>query len=132
MLKALNKIPFKSFDKIKEHIKTKYPKASDKEIREALKKKVKDRFIKMKEQRKLMNTIFSPTTKCWFHDIFDNGFNPSYYHIFIGTNHRYEYVNPLRDKEVDSVLESYKIFCEKYKPLNSLLIKIRVYFLKLV
>ena len=118
MLKALNKIPFKSFDKIKEHIKTKYPLATDKEIREALKKKVKDRFIKMKEQRKSMIKIFSPTTKCWFHDLFDNGSNPKYYHIFIGMNNRYVHVNPLQDKKTDSVLESYKIFCEKYKPFK--------------
>ena len=94
MLKALNKLPFKSFDKIKEHIRKKYPKATDKEIREALKKKVKDRFIKMKEQRKLINKIFSPTTKFWFHDIFDNGFSPSFHHIFIGMNNRYVLVNP--------------------------------------
>ena len=118
MLKALNKLAFKSFEKIKEHIKAKYPLATDKEIREALKKKVKDRFIKMKEQRKLMNKIFSPTTKCWFHDLFENGFNPSYYHIFIGMNNRYVHLNPLENKKTDSVLESYKIFCEKYKPFK--------------
>ena len=115
MLNALNKIPFKSFEKIKEHIKSKYPLATDKEIREAQKKKVKDRFIKMKEQRKLMNKIFSPTTKCWFHDLFDNGSegNYKYYHIFIGMNNRYVHVNPLPDKKTDYVLESYKIFFKK-------------------
>ena len=82
----------------------------------------------MKEQRKLMNKIFSPTTKCWFHDLFansvspssasDNGSNPKYYHIFIGMNNRYVHVNPLQDKKTDSVLDSYVKFCEKYKPFK--------------
>ena len=73
MLRVIQKLPFKSFEKIKEHIRQNYRKATAKEIREVLKKRVKDRFIKMKEQRKSMIRIFSPTTKCWFHDLFDNG-----------------------------------------------------------
>ena len=72
----------------------------------------------MKEQRKSMIKIFSPTTKCWFHDLFENSSNPKYIHIFIGMNNRYIHVNPLQDKKTDSVLESYKIFCEKYNHLN--------------
>ena len=70
MLRVIQKLPFKSFEKIKEHIRKKYSKATDQEIREVLNRRVKDRFIKMKEQRKSMIRIFSKAGKNHYNVIF--------------------------------------------------------------
>ena len=131
MNELLNKLPFKSFDKIKHHIKKQFTDVSDQQIRAALKNRVKDRFIKMKQQKPLMNRIFSSSTGSWFHDLFENGaerlstrsansssFNPKYFHIFIRTNNRFVVAHPLQDKKTETILASYKQFCEKYKPFK--------------
>ena len=115
MQELLKGLPFKSFDKIKHHVRKEFPNVTDKQIRAALKNRVKDRFIKMKQQKPLMNRIFSSSTGCWFHDIFENSpsFNPKYFHIFIGTNNRFVVAHPLHDKKAETILASYKQFCEK-------------------
>ena len=102
MNELINKLPFKSFDKIKRHIKTKFPNVTDKQIRAALKNRVKDRLIKMKQQKPLMNRIFASSTGSWFHDLFENGGKgePKYFHIVIGTNNRFVVVNHLQDKKL--------------------------------
>ena len=98
----LNKLPFKSFDKIQRHVRNVFPNVTDKQIRAALKNRVKDRIIKMKQQKPLMNRIFASSTGCWLHDLFENSssFNPKYFHIFIGTKNRYVVANPLLDKKI--------------------------------
>ena len=120
MQELIKKLPFKSFDKIKHHVKKQFPDVTDKQIRAAVKNRVKDRNIKKKYQRPFMIKIFADTTGCWFHDLFENSKYglPRYYHIFIGTNTRYVVVNPLRDKKTSSIFESYMKFVEKYKPFK--------------
>ena len=120
MNELLKKLPFKSFDKIKQHVKKQFPDVTDKQIKAAVKNRVKDRFIKRKQQKPLMIRIFSSSTGSWFHDIFENpkiGL-PRYYHIFIGTNNRYVVSIPLKSKTTSSILESYMEFCEDYKPFK--------------
>ena len=54
MQELIKKLPFRSFDKIKHHVKKHFPNVTDKEIKNLLKNRVKDRYIKMKYQSPLM------------------------------------------------------------------------------
>ena len=63
---------FKTFDHVKKHVKKQLPDATDKEIREVIKNKVKDSFVNKKKIKPLMIKIFSRTPNTWFHDLFEN------------------------------------------------------------
>jgi hypothetical protein len=114
----LQTLKFKTFAKVAPQIKKKFPGVTDKEIREALKTKVKDTYISPKQQRPLMIKIFANSIGCWFHDIFENQKNtsPRYFHIFIGANNRYAVANPLPDKNSQTILASYKQFDKRFAP----------------
>ena len=103
--KIIDKSYFKTFDHVKEHVKRQLPDATDKEIREVIKTKVKDSFVNKKK-------INTPNT--WFHDLFENpkSTNPKYFHLFIGTNTRYGVAYPLNDKSSRSVMMTLRQFVE--------------------
>jgi len=113
---AINKYPFKSFDKVKAYIDEKFPEhpVTDNEIKSMLSNKVKDHRIKRKNMLPFMIKIFSKTFNTWFHDIMI--LNKKHYHVFIGTNNRYVVINDLSNKSSKVILESLKKFVEKYKP----------------
>ena len=64
MQELIKKLPFKSFDKIKHHVKKHFPNVTDIEIKKLLKNRVTDRYIKMKYQRPLMIRIFADSIGC--------------------------------------------------------------------
>jgi hypothetical protein len=116
----IDKLHFKSFVKVKDHVKKLIPEVSDKEIREALKQRVKDPRIKLVHQKPYMIKIFSRSLNTYFHDIFDNGKHgdPRYFHIFIGTNNRFAVVYPLENKSGKMVIGLVSKFVKKYQPVK--------------
>jgi hypothetical protein len=120
MEEFIKTLKFKSFEKVAPAIKKKFPEATDKEIRAVLKNQPKDSFVPRKQQKLLMIKIFSNSPGSWFHDIFENpkGSSPRYFHLFIGTNHRYGVAHPMKDKNSKTVLESYRKFDNQYKPFK--------------
>jgi hypothetical protein len=116
----IRKVKFRSFTKIKSYVKRFLPNVTDKDIKEALQKRVKDPIIKTKQLKPLMVKIFSRSPNTYFHDLFDNTKNgdPRYFHLFIGTNTRYAVAHPLANKNSKTILESIKRFVEKYNPVK--------------
>jgi len=116
--KIIDKSHFKTFDHVKEAVKKQLPDATDKEIREVIKTKVKDSFVNKKKIKPLMIKIFSRTPNTWFHDLLENPKNaePKYFHLFIGTNTRYAVAYPLNSKSANAVMSTLKQFVETYKP----------------
>ena len=118
--KIIDNSHFKTFEHVKDHVRDKLPNVTDKEIKDVLKLKVKDPFVKKKIIKPLMIKIFSRTPNTWFHDLFENPKNgtPKYFHLFIGTNTRYGVAFPLNDKSSSSVMSTLKQFVEKFKPVK--------------
>ena len=69
--------------------------------------------------RYYMNRVYSPAPNCWFHDLLDNGTDPStprYWHVFVGVNTRYLDAFPLNGKSNNDVKQSLTQFINKYHP----------------
>ena len=118
--KIIDSTGFKSINKFKKAVLEKYPNITDKELRQIYKERSKDPRVDLKKMRPFMIKIFSSSTDTWFHDLMDNSKNgyPRYFHVFIGTNNRYGVAHPIEDKKVDTILESFKTFVDKYKPIK--------------
>ena len=118
--RIINETGFKTINKFKKAVLEKYPDVTDKELREIYNERNKDPRVDSKKMRHLMIKIFSSSTDTWFHDLMDNGknSNPRYFHIFIGTNNRYGVANPCNDKKQEHIMNSFKTFVDKYKPIK--------------
>ena len=118
--KIIDKSHFKTFDHVKDHVKKELPEVSDKEIKEVIKLKVKDPYVKKKKIKPLMIKIFSRTPNTWFHDLLENpkGAEPKYFHLFIGTNTRFAVAYPLNDKSSRSVMKTLQMFVSEFKPVK--------------
>jgi hypothetical protein len=116
----IDELHFKTFDKVWPAVKEQFPEITKDELRDILKKRVKDPYRMEKKNRKYQVKIFSQSPDTWFHDIFDNTTegNPRYFHVFIGTNSRYAVVKPLRNKNASSVLETIRSFVEEFEPVK--------------
>ena len=79
-----------------------------------------DLHIKLSQTPKLyMNRVYSSAPNCWFHDLLDNGTDPStprYWHIFVGVNTRYLEAYPLNGKSNRDVQQSLTQFINTYHP----------------
>ena len=79
-----------------------------------------DKHIKLHNlPRYYMHKIYSSAPNCWFHDLLDNGTDPSsprYWHVFVGVNTRYLDAHPLNGKSNNDVQQSLTWFINKYHP----------------
>ena len=117
---AIDKTHFKTYKHVKKHVKNKHLNVSSKQIKDVIKQRLKDKFIKRKDIKPYMIKIFSNRPNTWFHDLYDNtaGRNPRYWHIFIGTNNRYVVVYPLNSKSAKDINYTLKQFINKYHPVK--------------
>ena len=118
--KTIDKTHFKTYRRVKDIVKSKYPTVKSKKIKKVISKRVKDKFIKQKQIKPYMIKIFSNRPGTWFHDLYDNtqNKNPRYWHVFIGTNNRYAYCLPLESKSAAAVKETLAKFINKFDPVK--------------
>ena len=106
---------FKSYNHLYPMIHKQFPDKSNKEIREAIKKKFHDRNMKMRQKRPYMNRIFDPLIGCYFHDLLQQTNDrptgwPHYFHIFLESNSRYAFAYPVDDKTERTAIETLNKF----------------------
>ena len=114
----IDKLHFRTFDKVYDEVKKRVPTVTKKELRKILMARKKDRHLKRKQVKPFMIKIFSPSTGTWFTDLLDNGRenDPRYWHVFIGTNNRFAVVQPLDSKNAVDVRRSLNDFINAYHP----------------
>ena len=115
---VIDKLHFRTFDKVYAEVKKQVPTVTKKELRKILMKRKKDRHLKRKQVKPFMIKIFSPSTGTWFTDLLDNGRenDPRFWHVFIGTNNRYAVAYPLDSKNAGDVRKSLSDFINTYRP----------------
>ena len=114
----IDKIHFRTFNHLQEKVKAKFPKVNDELLKKIIKKRLKDKFVKVKKIKPYFIKIFSTQPNCWFHDLLDNGKDqdPRYWHIFIGTNNHFAVALPLKNKSAISIRKTLTDFIQKFHP----------------
>ena len=106
---------FKSFNKLYPLIHRHFPNMSKSEIKEAIRKRIHDRHLKMTHKRPYMNRIFDPLIGCYFHDLLQQTADrpqgyPQYFHIFIESNSRYAFAYPVEHKTKETAIDTLNKF----------------------
>ena len=114
----IDSLHFRTYDKIYNHVKLKFPEANDKQLRKLIAGRLHDKRPPKYVQRIYQVKIFSRFRNAWFTDLMDNGENhePHYWQIFINTNTRYAIAYPLQDKNSKSINKNLKLFVDEFKP----------------
>ena len=103
---------FKSFKHIQDILKHNNPGITNREIKDIIKKRLHDRYLKQYQKKPYMRKIFEHVPGCYFHDLLQQpkGSDPKYYHLFIGTNNRYAFAYPINDKSAKTSIQTLNQF----------------------
>ena len=114
----IDSLHFRTYDKVYNHVKSRFPKIDDKQLRRLIATRLHDKRPPKYVQQIYQVKIFSRFRNAWFTDLMDNGENhePRYWQIFINTNTRYAVAYPLQDKNATSINKNLKSFVEEFKP----------------
>ena len=95
--KEIDKLRFRTFNKIYHVIKKRHPNIKDSQLRKIISERLHDRRPSKQIQRIYQVKIFSKFRNSWFTDIYDNtnDAKPRYWQLFINTNTRYAVAYPL-------------------------------------
>ena len=98
--RLIDKLRFRTFNKVYSNVKQQYPNIEDEELRQIISERLHDKRPTKQIQRLYQVKIYSRFIGSWYTDLYDNleGNNPRYWQIFINTNTRYAVVYPLPNK----------------------------------
>ena len=116
--KEIDKLRFRTFNKIYHVIKKRHPNIKDSQLRKIISERLHDRRPSKQIQRIYQVKIFSKFRNSWFTDIYDNtnDAKPRYWQLFINTNTRYAVAYPLPNKTAGAIKKNLEEFVKQYKP----------------
>ena len=111
----INKLHFRSYDKIYDSVKSKFPTATKELIESIIDEKWHDT---LRNNKLYMVKIFSTRPRSYMMDLMDNGNNnsPRYWYLFININTRYAVAYPLQSKRAEELRQVLNEFINKYNP----------------
>lgn len=132
--KFIHKLHYRTFDKIWQHVHERFPQATEQQVKDIIKKFIKDPPKHKLHQEKYFKTIYSDHPHAWMMDLLDNtgqtdDYNnkanveakertklyPNYWYIFININTRFAVAYPLLDKNKQQVLIVLGHFLTQFK-----------------
>ena len=128
----IHKLHYRTFEKIYPKVKEQYPNVTEQEVKDIIKKFVKD--PKNLNQKQYFNKIFSDHLHAWMMDLLDNSgqtpdYNnkaekeakemtkryPIYWFLFININTRYACAYPIYHKTAEKIFEILQQFTREHK-----------------
>ena len=115
VMNFIDKLNFRSFNKIFHEVQKKFPNVKKKILRKWVEEIWHDT---LRNNKLYMVKIFSRTPGSYNMDLMDNGKgnNPRYWYIFININTRYAIAYPLQSKSAEDIRNVLSDFINKYKP----------------
>ena len=116
--KFIDSLRFRSFKRVADAVKRRFPNTTDKDLRNIIKKRIHDKRMS-RERRKIYQVkVFSTFPGSWMADIYDNlaDHDPRFWYVFINVNTRFAEAYPMKDKTKESINTVLRLFVSKYKP----------------
>ena len=114
----IDSLHFRSFKRVADAVKKRFPNTTNKELRNIIKKRIHDKHMS-RERRKIYQVrVFSTFPNSWMADIYDNlvDHDPRFWYLFININTRFAEAYPMRDKTKDSINTVLHLFVNRYRP----------------